>query len=272
MLADDLSAGHQRKEADGVAEDLPVCHVRGDQGENLLQKGQGGGKTGVPVGIQQRGDDFALAVRPAEIPVGIQFADAGVGQCLLTVQEICSLGKAAAGLPVDPLGFVVAQVYLHASQKIDDVGKLVEVHLHVAVDVDAEIVFQSLIQKGHSAGGVGHIDPVLAVAGDFDIGIPEEGSHGQFLFGFVEGTQDHGIRTRPGLVLPAVLTDEQNVDDVAVPADVGVVVREGDVLGVHGGGGVDLLRLGGEIGVQLLRGKGRGGAGIHIVDAPQQVL
>ena len=37
-------------------------------------------------------------------------------------------------------------------------------------------------------------------------------------------------------------------------------------------GGVDLLRLGGEIGVQLLRGKGRGGAGIHIVDAPQQVL
>ena len=116
--------------------------------------------------------DLSLAAGTAEIAVGIQLSDPGVGQGLFTVQRLDTGCEAAAGFLVDFGGLILTELQLHTAQKIDDLGELGEVHLNVTVYVQAEIAPQGVVQQLGTAFGIGSVDAVIVVSGDGDVQIP----------------------------------------------------------------------------------------------------
>ena len=99
--ADDFQTREHGKQLHGVAEDLHIAHVCGDHGENLGGHGEHLRQARAPVGIQNGAEDLPLPVGPAEVSVGIQLSDAGVGQSLIAAEDPGAGGIFAAGLIVD---------------------------------------------------------------------------------------------------------------------------------------------------------------------------
>ena len=150
------------------------------------------------------------------------------------VPAVGRVGHVPVAPAVEIFGLVGVQIDVHAAQQIDDLLELIEVHLHVAVHLNAEILQQRGVQQLHAAQGVGGVDAVILIVGNFHIQVPHEGGHGQGFALGVEGTQDHAVGPGAALTFPAVLADEQQVDD-AVAADVGqITVVPGDIGGVPG--------------------------------------
>ena len=111
------------------------------------------------------------------------------------------------------LGLICAQFDGNTAQQIHDIGKLAEIHFHIAVNIDTKIPFQGPVQQIHAAPCVAGIEPVAAVTGNFHIQIPEERSHDNGFLLLVHCQQDHGIGAFAGHAAPLILTDEQNIDD-----------------------------------------------------------
>ena len=176
---------------------------------------------------------------------------------VVAFKEFPALGLELREVVVHILGFVLVQGDGHTAQGIDAGIKGLHVHFDVMIHHGAEVIGDDLVHDLHGAQGaaplitqgigqgqLGRTAVALAVGIHHvvqrDIGIPEEGGHGD-LFGFlVHRNQNHGIGVLALLPLPGILTNEQDVDDLAHLA----VVRVGG-LGLGGFRGNRFRLLGG---------------------------
>ena len=168
-------------------------------------------------------------------------------------------------------GFVGTQLHVDTAHKVNDIGKLGEVHFNIAVHPDTEIGFQGFVQQLHAAGGIGHVDPVVLVSGDRHIQVPQDGGHDQGFRFLVIGAQDHGIGSGPVFPRPPVLADQQDVDEsAAFSADQSIRLPQLHILRIHIG--VACLGFSGQQLLQLLVGQGGAILRVHILDLIHQIL
>ena len=277
-LGDDLTLGEHGEQGPHIIDDLGLGQVRGDHGQNIIQHGQHVPGALALVGGDQRVENIALPVGTAEVAGTAGGAVPGMPQSLGTGEDLFARGNIiAAHLSIDVLGLRLAQIDLHTAQQIDDMLELVEIHFHIGIHDDAEVLIQGLVQQLHAAQIIGDIDAVIIVAvGQVQIEVAHEGGHGNGLLFLVEGHQDHGIGTGPVLAGAAVLADEHDIDDIVLTADGLIDLAPVDLVLVHcgcRGVGVDGLVPGVLDGLDLCLGEGRhGGVPVHIVRHAHHIL
>ena len=125
-----------------------------------------------------------------------------------------SFRKTASCFSVDQISFVPAELDGYTPQGIDDPGELGKIHLDPAIYLQIQEAFQGFAEQGRPSQGIGGIDPVITAAGDGYIQIPQDRGHGYPVTVFLKGAENDGVRSGTHLPLPAVLSDEQQMDRI----------------------------------------------------------
>ena len=124
--------------------------------------------------------------------------------------------------------FVALQVNVHAAHGIHNGLEGVEADFYVAIHVDTVVVGNGQVQHFHGTGiappgiaqGVGSVDAVLAafvtgIVSQLYIAVPQEGGHGQRVGFFVQGQQHDAIGQLAFFACAGILTNHQNVYNLA---------------------------------------------------------
>ena len=221
-ITQQLGIGQVRRQVrDDLARDL---HLRGQIA--LLQL------------LERRHDDAALPLRA--LPVGIaDRADPGERERLIGVQvvhaglQVPAVGAAALVRPVpavqvDRLFF--RQLHLDVADQGQCADEAVKIHFHIAVDGNAEVLCDDLVQQLHAAEQVGRVDPVVAVARNGHVHIAHQRGKNDLPRFRIDAADDHAVGALTFFSHPAVLADQQDILDRVVLHDADVVRIEGDLL------------------------------------------
>ena len=120
---------------------------------------------------------------------------------------------------IEVLDLLGSQVDIHTTHQIDNRGEALKVHFHTAVNRHAEVCHQRLAQHGEAAAGIGCVHFVGLIAGNVNIHIPHKRGQGNGLILGVDRYHDHGIRTLPAFTGAAILTYQQEIDQILMLDD-----------------------------------------------------
>ena len=141
-----------------------------------------------------------------EVPSGI--ADPGVRVPLAL--------PVVPGGAVEPVRLLLGQLQIQSAQPVDEGDETEEVHFHVGVHGDTEILLDRVIQQFHAAGGIGEIQRSVPASGHGKEHVPHQGSQTDGSAFFLYAAEDHGVAAHLGfLALAPVLPDEEDIDDLA---------------------------------------------------------
>ena len=150
-------------------------------------------------------------------------------------------------LIVDVLDLVLGDLHVDAAEGVDDLDKAVKVDDGVTVDLDTEVGFDRLDRQLRTADGVGGVDLIVAVAGDIHIGVALKRGELELLVTVVHRHQDHGIGSAVVVLALVVLTEQHDVEHLAVLQQLSVAdgqlgTASGE-LSDGGGGGAGVVRF-----------------------------
>ena len=141
-----------------------------------------------------------------EVPSGV--ADPGVRVPLAL--------PVVPGGAVEPVRLLLGQLQIQSAQPVDEGDETEEVHFHVGVHGDTEILLDRVIQQFHAAGVIGEIQRSVPASGHGKEHVPHQGSQTDGSAFFLYAAEDHGVAAHLGfLALAPVLPDEEDIDDLA---------------------------------------------------------
>ena len=98
MIYDGTSIQHGQQFKCG-SDYLFLLHIRRQHGQDFWDDGQNREQAGFLIAAEKRGNDLPLPAGATEIPVCVQIADSGIGQCLAAGEQL-----RATGIVTDKLG------------------------------------------------------------------------------------------------------------------------------------------------------------------------
>ena len=114
------------------------------------------------------------------------------------------------------------QLDIHPADVVDQIHKLIEVHIGIVGDVHAVVLVDGFDRQIGFAvcPGVGQLGAAVTV--HLHIGIPRQRGHLDFVVRPVDGDDNHGVRPPHIVVLPGVQTEQGNIGDILAEFDIGI--------------------------------------------------
>ncbi len=150
-----------------------------------------------------------MAGGPSE--VGIKASYSAIGKGGFTVQKAVPLFIVfSADIRIYIVAFIGEKVYLYPAQSVNYLLERFKVHQNIGVHRNAEVFFQSFVQKLHSAEGIGGVQLIILVLRNLNITVAQEGNQRDLFCIKVHIADNHGVGTG-GVIFVKVGADKQNI-------------------------------------------------------------